>query len=145
MRVTDDCMATMRAMLTGDSSYERLYSDMDPTAKRTVYPALIDAAFFEAVDRRFKEGDKPAVIEFVGEVRSRSGELAERVDPRVSERLILAVLGDGSVDDLSDDVRFVTELMILGVLISDERLDRNGLNEFLDEARKTADRWLAGD
>lgn len=50
----------MRVILTGDSSYEQLCREMDPVTKRTAYPALIDAAFFEAVDRRFKKGETSA-------------------------------------------------------------------------------------
>src|SRR4051812_2519992 len=114
MLVTDECVATMNALLAGKSGeYEQLYGQLDPAIKRTAYPALIDAAFFEAVDRRFNEDDASAVIEFVGDVRSRSDDFEKQIDPRVAERLIRAVLGHGSIDDIDDGVRFSTELMLL--------------------------------
>ncbi|MCW2860722.1 MAG: hypothetical protein JWP48_2430 [Actinoallomurus sp.] len=142
MPVTDESIATLRALLAGESNeYERLYAQLDPIAKRTAYLALIDVAFFKAVHRRFGAGRTASeVIEFVGDVRGRSDKLEEQVDPRVAERLIGAALGDVSIDDIDDKVRFSTELMVLAVLISDEQLDTAGLDSFLDEARKLADR-----
>src|SRR4051794_8988428 len=95
--LTDDQVATLRAYLAGDfDQYERLYERLDRQAARTTYLALIDAAFFEAVDRRFaKNGTRADVIEFVADVRARSDNLGE-IDALTAERLIRAVLGDGS-------------------------------------------------
>jgi hypothetical protein len=144
MPVTDESVATLRALLAGESGeYERLYENLDSATRRTDYPAMIDAAFFEAVDRRFDKGKASDVVEFVGDVRSQSVTLEEQIDPRVAERLIQAVLGDGSIDDIDDKARFSTEVILLALLIADEQLDDTGLDEVLDGARKLADRWTS--
>jgi hypothetical protein len=141
--VTADQVATLRAYLTGDfEEYERLYAQLDRDAVRKTYLALIEAACFEAIDRRFaRNGTVSDVIEFVGDVRSRSERVGETLDPRVAEQLIRAVLGDGSIDNLDDKVRFGTEIILLAALIADEQLDDAGLDEFIAEARRLADRW----
>jgi hypothetical protein len=106
--------------------------------------ALIEAACFEAIDRRFaKTGTPASVVEFVGDVRSRSESAGEQLDPLVAEQLIRAVLGEGSIDDLDDKTRFGTETILLAALIADERLDDAGLDDFLAHARKLADRWTS--
>jgi hypothetical protein len=130
--------------LAGDfDQYNRLYQQLDREAARTTYIALIDAAFFEAVDRRFaKAGTVADVIEFVADIRARSERLSE-IDSRAAERLIRAALGDGSADDIDDKTRFGAEIVLLAGLIVDERLDDAGLDKFLAEARKLADSWTA--
>lgn len=142
MAVTADQVATLRADLAGDfNQYDRLYESLDHEAARMTYAALIEAAFFEAVDQRFaKDGTVANVIEYVADIRARSDRLSE-IDSHAAERLIRACLGDGSVDDLDDKTRFGTEIVLLAGLIVDEHLDDAGLDEFLGEARKLADRW----
>jgi hypothetical protein len=45
MPVTDESVATLRALLAGESKeYERLYAQLDPIAKRTGYLPMIDVA-----------------------------------------------------------------------------------------------------
>src|SRR5918992_1586448 len=141
MAVPADQVATLRAYLAGDfEEYERRYAQLDPDAVRKTYMALIEAACFEAIDRRFaKSGTVADVIEYVGDVRSRSERVGEKLDPRVAEQLIRAVLGDGSIDDLDDKTRFGTEIVLLAALIADEQLDEAGLDEFIAQARQLAD------
>ncbi len=142
--VTADQVAALRAYLAGDfSQYDRLFERLDREAAKTTYAALIDAAFFEAVDRRFaKDGTVADVIEFVADIRSRSNRLSD-IDARAGERLIRAALGDGSAEDIDDQTRFGTEIVLLAGLIVDERLDDAGLDRFLADARKLADSWTA--
>src|ERR1039457_276768 len=146
MAVTEEQMATLRAQLEGDlEEHRRLLAQLDRAAAGTGYSALLSAAFCVAVERRFAKGTPAAdVIEFVGDVRSRFDELANKIDPRTAERLILAVYTDEHVpDELDLETRFRTQLLLLGALIADENLDDAGLDEFLAHARKLADQWLA--
>ena len=144
MAITAEQVATLRAYLAGDfDEYNRLYERLDPEAARTGYVALIDAAFFKAVDRRFaKDGTHTDVVEYVADVRARSDRLSE-IDPTAAERLMRAVLGDGSVDDLDDETRFGTEIILLAALTVDANLDDAELDAFLDDGRKLADKWIS--
>lgn len=144
MPVTDDQVATLRAYLEGDfESHKRLHGQLDPVAARTGYTALIAAAFFEAVDRRFaKNGADADVVEFVGSVRSRSERLANELDPGIAERLIRHSLGEGSISDVDDDTVVRTQIVLLAGLIADEQLDNAGLDEFMATARMLGDRLM---
>jgi hypothetical protein len=143
MAVTADQLATLRALLAGDfNEHERRRAQLDRDAARAGYLALIEAACFEAIDRRFaKDSTVGDVVEFVGDIRARSEALSDDLDPRAAERLIQAVLGNGSIDDFDDKTRFSTEIVVLGVLIADEQLDNAGLDDVLATARKLADEW----
>jgi hypothetical protein len=83
------------------------------------------------------------VITFVGDVRSRSERLARELDPQVAERIIRAVLGEGSISDLSDATVAGTQIVLLAALIADEQLDDAGLDTFLGSARKLADQLMS--
>jgi hypothetical protein len=143
MAIGDDQVATLRAHLAGEfEEYERRWEQLDKEAARTEYTALVAAAFFEAVDRRFaKDGTVADVIDFVGDVRSRSEELSDAIDPRIAERLIRHALGDGSIGDIGDETMGSTQMLLLVALIADEQLDDAGLDEFMTEVRAVADEW----
>jgi hypothetical protein len=145
MAVTDQQVATLRAQLAGNADeHKGLFRQLDWDTEGTAYTALIDAAFFKAVDRRFRQGTTTAdVIEYVGDVRSRFDEAAQAIDPQTGERAILKVLGHGSVADLDPKAAFRARHFLLVALIADAQLDDAGLDEFLGEARKLADQWLA--
>ena len=144
MAVTDQQVATLRAQLAGNADeHKGLFRQLDWDTEGTAYTALIDAAFFKAVDRRFRQGTTTAdVIEYVGDVRSRFDEAAQAIDPQTGERAILKVLGHGSVPT-SIRAAFRARHFLLVALIADAQLDDAGLDEFLGEARKLADQWLA--
>jgi hypothetical protein len=145
MPVTADQVATLRAYLAGDfDSHKRLFGQLDRTAAQAGYTALLTAAFFEAVDRRFAQSGTPAdVVEFVADIRARHLKDADEIDPRAAERLILAILTDEEVDDLDTSTKVSTQVILLYALISDARLDEPGLDGFLAEARKLADEWTS--
>src|SRR6266567_6034791 len=128
MAVTDEQLATLRAQLVGNlEEHLRLLDQLDPVAARTGYSALISAAFCEAVEQRFAPDASTAdVIEFVGNVRSRSDDAADKIDPHIAERLILAVYTDEQIKDLPLEVRYRTQIILLGALIGDEQLDDVG-------------------
>jgi hypothetical protein len=138
--VTDDQVIALRAILAGDPDLHReAYGRFNRPGGRTGYMVLVTAAFFEAVDRRFaKTGTPSDVIDFVADVRSRSDRLAEEIDPTVAERLIRSCLTDEDVDDLNDETRAGTMIVLLGGLVADEQFDAEGLDAFLADARKLA-------
>jgi hypothetical protein len=144
MPVTDDQVAALRAYLADDlDQHRQLYARLDRQAAHSGYAALLAAAFFEAVNRRFaQDGTTADVIEFVADVRGRSQALAEAIDPRAAERLIRAALTDEDIDDLDDRAKGSLYVVLLAGLIGDEQLSDDGLDEFLAEARKLADEWL---
>jgi hypothetical protein len=145
MPVTDEQVATLRAHLAGDNDeYLRLWAQLDRQAAKTGYMALLAAAFFEAVDRRFtKNGTTTDVIQFVSSLRVRLGCDADAIDPTIAERLIKDALGRGSIDDLAEEEIVRTKVILLTALISDERLDDAGLDNFMATARTLGDRLMS--
>lgn len=145
MSITDEQVATLRAHLARDvEEYQRLWERLDRDAAQTGYMALLAAAFFEAVDRRFaKDGTVADVIEFVGALRARLGADADEVDPRVAERLIRDALGDGTITDLDEDTIVATKVLLLTALISDEQFDDERMDEFMATARGLGDRLMS--
>jgi len=145
MRVTDDQVATLRAQLAGDlDEHRRRLRGLDRKAAATGYSALIGAAFFEAVDRRFAgRATEADVIEYVGDVRARGREIAMRLDPRVAERLILLCLGeDVPVDDIAPGERIAAQIVLLAAVVADADFDDAELDAFLADVRSIADRWI---
>ena len=145
MPVTDDQVATLRALLRDDMDrYRQLYDGLDRAQAKKGYPALVTAAFIEAVERRFGSGCQPAdIVTFVADVRARSDRLAARLDPDIAERAIQAVLGHGSVRGLDKDAVTRAKLFLLGGMIADANLDDAALGEFLAAARKLADQLMS--
>src|ERR1700721_1059748 len=133
MPVTDDQVAALRALLRDDMDRHRqLFAGLDRAEAKKGYPALVTAAFVEAVERRFGTGSQPAdIVAFVADIRTRSDRLASRLDPDVSERVIQSVLGDGTVRGLDKEAVTSAKLLLLAGLIADARLDDAGLDEFL--------------
>ncbi|GAA4983517.1 hypothetical protein [Actinopolymorpha pittospori] len=81
--VTAEQVAALRALLAGDlEEHVRLRDQLDREAAATGYTALLAAAFFEAVDRRFgQDGASADMAAFVSDVRSRTTAAAESIDP----------------------------------------------------------------
>ena len=145
MPVTDDQVAALRALLHDDMDRHRqLFAGLDRAEAKKGYPALVTAAFIEAVERRFGTGSQPAdIVAFVADVRARSDRLASRLDPDVSERAIQAVLGEGTVRGLDKEAVTGAKLLLMAGLIADARLDDAGLDEFLAAAKKLADQLMS--
>lgn len=145
MPVTDDQVATLRALLSDDRDrYRELFSGLDRAEAKKGYTALVTAAFAEAVERRFGTSYRGAdIVEFVASVRSRSDQVAAALDPDVAERVIRVVLEDALVDDLSRNAITGAQPLLLIGLIIDAQLDGEGLDQFLAEARKLADQLMS--
>src|SRR5262249_11168572 len=123
--------------------HKRLLNALDPAAARTGYSALVSAAFAIAASDRFPKGTPtPDVIEYVGDVRSRT-EGSAKIDPTLAERLLLAITTDGKLGDVDPRTSFETQLVLLGALVADAQPDEAELDRFTTRARRLADRWLA--
>jgi hypothetical protein len=144
MPVTDEVVAPLRAQLARDyDEHQRLFARLDPAAQRSGYRALGSAAFVVAVQRRFgAEANRSDVIEFVGSARARGSEVADQVDPEIAERVIMAFYTGQSLDDIDPRTSWEHQMILMAAIIAGEHLDDDGLDSFLDEARKLADQWL---
>jgi hypothetical protein len=145
MPVTDDQAATLRAELAGDfAEYERMLAGLDSKADSRGYSALLTAAFHTAVDLRFtRDSPLDEVIDFVADVRGRSEQLRDAVDPRVAERVVVAAVGGDHVRDLSPAESNKLKMILLTSLVADMRLDEARLDEFVGKARALADELLS--
>jgi hypothetical protein len=145
MPVTDAQVAPLRAQLARQpEEHLRLFNLLDQNEKKTGYQALVSAAFVTAVQRRFVPDTRlPEVMEFVGNVRSRSPQVADQLDPVIAERVIMAVLADDSLDDVDARQSLEAQIVLMAAIVGDENFDDAGLDRFLAEARKLADEWLA--
>jgi hypothetical protein len=143
MSVTDDQVAALRAQLAGDyDEHRRLLADLNQRSALSGYTALVTAAFIEAVERRFgpEHRDDAAVIEFVGDVRSRFPGADDEIDPTAAERVVRKALGRGSISDLDGPTIRRTERLLLPLIVAGERLTGEELDRFLASARKLLDR-----
>jgi hypothetical protein len=145
MTVTDQQVATLRAMLSGNrSEHRRLVTQLDRQGDGVGYSALVTAAFIKAVSHRFgKESTSADVIAFVADARSRFDEIAEAVNPQAGERLIRKVVAGGSTDDIDPRTSSTVKLLLLAALVADEEFDSEALDEFVADARKFADYLLS--
>ena len=145
MPVTDDQVATLRALLAGDfGEHGRLRAQLDLEADREGYSALIAAAFFEAADRRFAASHAKAdIVEFVASARATTPGTAEKIDPVLAERMIRGVFQNESLGDVPDQLVVETQLLLLAALVAEGRFGAGELDGFMAESRKLADRWIS--
>jgi hypothetical protein len=150
MAVTDEHVAALHAQLAGrGEEHKRLYAELDPDEVGYEYSALVAAAVFEAIDRRFvidgKIASDPEVIDFVAALRSRTADVAEKLDPSIAERLIFHSLGKGEIEDIDQKVFFGAQIIVLAGLIADAELSADELKSFMDTARGIANDWISRD
>jgi hypothetical protein len=145
MPIADETVAPLRALLNRQyQEHDRLFALLEPTAKNPGYRLLVSAAFVIAVERRFTRDVSPEeVIEFVGNVRSRTPRVADQLDPVIGERVIMAIFNGESLDDIDARKSWEAQSFLMTAIVGDENFDNAGLDAFLDEARKLADEWLA--
>jgi hypothetical protein len=145
MPVSDEQVAPLRAQLARQpEEHKRLFGLLDRDSKNTGYRVLVSAAFMVAVERRFaRDVDPGQVIEFVGDVRLNSPQVADQVDPVIAERVIMAVFTGKSPDDIDARKSWEAQLLLMAAVVGGEHFDDAGLDAFLADARKLADQWLA--
>jgi hypothetical protein len=150
MPVSERQMAALKALLSvRPKEHERLVDEMEEVEGPDSggrYAALIGAALFEAVEKRFvrkgKVAPKREIIGYVAEVRSRNENAADDLDPRVAERILMAVLDQGEIDDLDDETVLMHEILLTAVMVIDQQYSEEELDAFLALVRRTADEWL---
>lgn len=140
MAVTNDQVAALRALLRGDQGeYERFYARLGKN-DGIGYAAMIGAAFIIAAERRFQPGGTTAdVIHFVADARSHDPGIAQSIDPKTGERLVLSALTDEPVDDIDAKTATVTELLLLAAMTAAEDFHAADLDSLLEEARALVD------
>jgi hypothetical protein len=144
--VTDQQMATLRAFLDFDPEYQRLTRQLAAEGPLHGYGDLVCAAFVSAVWRRFGSAWTSAdVIRFTALLRISIHRADIALDPHATEILIRQALGERVASDYDDQTCADVFLVVLSELASSEHLDAAGLDEFMAEARVTADARLAGE
>lgn len=147
MPVSNELVATLRAQLVGNmDEHRRLLRSLDQEDVGNNYTALVTAAFFHAVERRF--GDRGTtygdVVEWVGQLRADAPSAADDIDPSVSERLIQFTLGANvPVEDIDPRTKLATQIVLLGAIVLELDLDEAELDELLAKARAVADEWTS--
>jgi hypothetical protein len=143
MPVNDRQLAVLRAQLAGRlDEHKELLARLDWSADGVGYAALMDAAFAEAVDRRFgAQASAGDVATYVADVRARQ-EPAGDVDPDIAERLIGAASGTSTIEDIDPRTAITARQYLLVAMTADAGYDDAGLDQFLLAASKLADQWL---
>jgi len=150
MTITDDQVAALQAQLSGRfDEYQRLLNSMSKEEANLGYATLVQAAFFNAVRRRFIRNGRPAsdidVIEFVADARGRTPNAAEIIVPDIAELLINLTIGKAPLEankDLDDNVSFRIKALLLTMLVTDENFSEAELEEFMAEARELGEESL---
>jgi hypothetical protein len=141
MTATDDLVAALRAQLAGDyDEHRRLLAGLDARGAMGGYTALVTAAFIEAVDRRIGpwHRDAATVSAFVSDVRARFPG-ADEIDQVVAERVVRKALRRGSISDIDGPAIRRIEMLLLPLMVADERYSGEGLDQFFADARKLLD------
>lgn len=87
--------------------------------------------------------DSNEVIDYVADLRSRSDNVAAELDPEKAERMIMMVISDDGVDDLSSSERIGLEMILIAGFVTDAGFDAAGLETFLEKARAFGNALLA--
>jgi hypothetical protein len=145
MPVTDQQVATLRALLGGNfEEHRKLLAELRLDADREGYSALVTAGFFEIANRRFAQGHSAADIAgFVASARATTDDAADKIDPRIAERLIRGVFEEENMHDVGGQTLIETQLLLLAALVSEARFTDSGLDAFMADSRRLAERWTS--
>ncbi|TDB91603.1 hypothetical protein E1264_01230 [Actinomadura sp. KC216] len=142
--VRDEHVEALRLFLLGDPEWPKALKD--PEREGDAFALMVYAAFAVVVRRELPPTfTYPQIVRYVADLRtSRNG--GERgIDPRVTENLIRAALGDASVDEEPDpapEIVAAGELAVLEDLLPRSVADEAGLEDFLGESAAFARAWL---
>lgn len=147
--VTDEYVAALRAMLTGDGDYDRLSAELqarDGARSGDVLSALTGMALSTAARRRFPSGWTNAdAVRLVGQVRVRFADVSGDIDPGVAEGTLRGALGDAAAaENLDKAAMAIAVPALLSVLLDQQGISRvTEIDAFLADVRPLADAWLA--
>lgn len=144
MPVTDDVVEIVRAYLEVDGERaQRLLGSLD-ASQNQAYQAMIAGTFMAGVTRRFnKQSSREEIIDYVAQVRSRSEEMAESLEPSATERMIASIYSDVDIDDIDPRMVMNIEIFIAVAIVSDKGISGPDLDDFLATARTYAEKMLS--
>ncbi|MEU9838583.1 hypothetical protein AB0C69_05095 [Actinomadura sp. NPDC048032] len=147
MPITDEQVAVLRAQLKGNrAEHLRLMEQLDSNEANEYYPALVAAAFIEAAEQYFiKDGevaDDSQIIDFVAQMRERSDESSDLINPSLAESMIRDLLGKGEMIDAEPGVKFGHQIVIVAAIVGERQFTPAELEAFLQSARSLAEELL---
>lgn len=139
MAVSELQVETLRAFLTRDFDRGRhLMSQIGEEGLRKGYFPLVTAAFIDAAELRFRghrHGDIERWVEETRLERDPDGQ----IDPAVAVRLLLWAIRMGSLGDIDPAVSDAHQALLLLFLVYEQQYSDAELDQFLRDARETAD------
>jgi hypothetical protein len=141
MRVTDEQVAALRALLALDSpEAERLTGRLIDNEDLDGYGGLAYAAFVIATRRRFSPAwSLPELIRFVAAVRVDLAQDDVDIDPHAAEVALRRALDERLAAEPSQEAMARAQFFLLQEMVLEARLDDVELDEFLKSAREAAD------
>jgi hypothetical protein len=139
---TGHMMALCAALEGNGEAFERMTACADEEHLAPL-SALLTATFFSAARMRFAAGSSvTGVIRFVPDADSAWAEPGLRIQPSLTEALLLSVLAGTPVASASDEAaKAYPQAALLRALADD--LGEQNLYALLDHVREQADGWLA--
>lgn len=143
MARTSDFKELIRLLVRNDfEGHRRLTEVLDAQSGWHGYAEFLGAAFFVAIERRFRPGqDVATIIRFVAEAREQFDETGSDIDPVAAETLIRSVLGDQDASSLDGKTVGAIETVLLHKLLTDEDLTGEQLDAFLSETSHLLKEW----
>lgn len=144
MPVTDDVVAIVRAYLEVDGERARQLLDALDESQNFAYQAMIAGTFMAAVTRKFnKQSSRDEIIDYVAQVRSRSEEMADALEPSATERMIESIYSDVDIDDIHPRTVMSIEIFIAVAIVTDKGISGPELEDFLTTARQYGEKILS--
>jgi hypothetical protein len=138
-------MVWLRATLAGEMEVvERVNAQATGAAQAAGLGALVYAAFGIAARRKFAPVWTHAeVIRFVGQVRALLVERRDVLDPVAAEQQLRSALGEQVAADSGIEAKAHAQLILLDAIVQALELDDAVVADLLNQARETADQFLA--
>lgn len=134
----------LQAMLRNDiDATSELSEQISEDDWKGRYGDVLNAAFYMAANRRFRDQSMEAILSWVGSLRARLGEDADEVDPRYAEWLIRGATRNEVelLEKIAPDAYVPLQLLLTAQLVSQEDLTETDLPSFLSDAETLATAW----
>jgi len=146
VQVTDDIEAAARAYLRGDTAeYNQRIAELGRARETTVaFRAMVYAAFLLTVQYKFsKDTPREEIIDFVAEIRSRSDDLPDTIDPTAAERQITSVFTGENTDDVDTRMELTIQMLFATAIVDDQGIEGQLFEQLMTSTRKLADDLLS--